>query len=82
LSNFGGLLLLPHSHDAFEIKPQYLIQVSHTVMGLFAKFLAIERWLELKLESPASWWAGLKSLLRCLMDTSPYSTMKTGSRIS
>ncbi|HYB09296.1 MAG TPA: CopD family protein [Alphaproteobacteria bacterium] len=67
LSAFGGLLLLTHSHGAFEIKPQYLIQVSHTVMGLFAMFLAIGRWLELKLEPPASRWAGLGATASLLL---------------
>ena len=62
LSAFGGLLLLTHSHGAFEIKPQYLVQVSHTVMGLFAMFLAIGRWLELKLEPPAARFAGLGAI--------------------
>ncbi|HEY6335969.1 MAG TPA: CopD family protein [Alphaproteobacteria bacterium] len=66
LSAFGGLLLLTHSHGAFEIKPQYLIQVSHTVMGLFAMFLAIGRWLELKLEPPVSRWASLGAITSLL----------------
>jgi copper resistance protein D len=66
LSAFGGLLLLTHSHGAFEIKPQFLIQVSHTVMGLFAMILAIGRWLELKLDPPASRWAGLGAIASLL----------------
>lgn len=66
LSLAGGILLLTHSHAAFELKSQYLIQVSHTAMGLFALFLAIGRWLELRLEPPASRWAGLGALVSLL----------------
>lgn len=66
LSLVGGVLLLTHSHAAFELKPQYLIQVSHTAMGLFALFLAIGRWLELRLEPPVARWAGLGALASLL----------------
>jgi putative copper resistance protein D len=66
LAAFGGVLLLTHSHSAFELKPQYLIQVSHTAMGLFAMFLGIGRWLELRLEPPAGRWAGLGAVLSLL----------------
>ncbi len=62
LAAMGGLLLLTHSHAAFEVKPQYLIQLSHTVMGMLAVFLACGRWLELRLEPPASRWAGFVAL--------------------
>jgi putative copper resistance protein D len=67
LAAIGGLLLLTHSHSAFEVKPQYLIQLSHTVMGMLAVFLACGRWLELRLEPPASRWAGFVALCSMLL---------------
>lgn len=47
---FGGLMLLTHSHVGFQAKTTFLIQISHTLMGVFALILAIGRWLELKLD--------------------------------
>ena len=47
---FGGLILLTHSHVGFQAKTAFLIQISHTLMGVFALILAIGRWLELKLD--------------------------------
>ena len=67
LAAIGGLLLLTHSHSAFELKPQYLIQLSHTVMGILAVFLACGRWLELRLEPPGSRWAGLAAVYAMLL---------------
>ncbi|HEB77310.1 MAG TPA: copper resistance protein [Methylothermaceae bacterium] len=58
----GGILLLTHAHGGFELKTEYLIQSTHTVMGLLAIFMAASRWLELKLEPPASVWAGMVSM--------------------
>lgn len=56
LSAFGGVLLLTHAHAEFELKSEYLIQSTHTMMGLLAMFVAAGRWLELRLvpaEGPA-----------------------------
>jgi putative copper resistance protein D len=55
----GGVLLLTHSHTAFEIKSQFLVQVSHTAMGFLAVVLAAGRWLELRLQPPAATVAGV-----------------------
>ncbi|XSG85749.1 MAG: copper resistance D family protein [Methylohalobius sp. ZOD2] len=62
LCAFGGILLLTHSHAGFELKTEYLIQSTHTVMGLLAALMAASRWLELKLEPPAATWAGVAAI--------------------
>ncbi|WP_305907375.1 CopD family protein [Methylomarinum sp. Ch1-1] len=62
LAAFGGLMLLAHSHVGFEPKTAFLIQVGHTLMGLFALILACGRWLELKLDSPGKEIAGFISV--------------------
>jgi putative copper resistance protein D len=54
----GGLLLLTHSHAAFEPRSYYLIQVTHTTMGGLAVLMACARWLELRLGPPQSRVAG------------------------
>ena len=55
----GGLLLLTHAHGAFELKAEYLTQVSHTAMGVFAVLMGCGRWLEIRIEGPAGRMAGL-----------------------
>jgi putative copper resistance protein D len=62
LCAFGGILLLTHSHAGFELKTEYLIQSTHTVMGFLAVVMAAARWLELKLTPPASTWAGITAI--------------------
>jgi len=62
LAAFGGLMLLAHSHVGFQPKTAFLIQVGHTLMGLFSLILACGRWLELKLDSPVKEWAGFVSV--------------------
>ncbi|TAL55142.1 MAG: copper resistance protein, partial [Methylovulum sp.] len=52
LAAFGGLMLLTHSHVGFQAKSAFLIQVGHTLMGVFSLILACGRWLELKLDKP------------------------------
>jgi putative copper resistance protein D len=59
----GGLLLLTHSHGAFEPKAEYLTQVSHTAMGTLAVLMGCGRWLELRLATPAGRLAGLGSIV-------------------
>lgn len=49
----GGAILLTHSHEVFELKREYLIGVSHTVMGGLGVLLGCGRWLELRL-TPAA----------------------------
>ncbi len=49
LAAFGGILLLTHAHAEFELKSEYIIQSTHTTMGLLAVLVATGRWLELRL---------------------------------
>ncbi|MGR9115903.1 MAG: copper resistance D family protein [Gammaproteobacteria bacterium] len=62
LAAFGGLMLLTHSHVGFQAKTAFLIQVGHTLMGVFSLVLACGRWLELKLDSPGKNIAGFLSV--------------------
>jgi putative copper resistance protein D len=62
LAAFGGLMLLTHSHIGFQAKSAFLIQVGHTLMGVFALILACGRWLELKLDRSSKDIAGFISV--------------------
>ena len=62
LAAFGGMMLLAHSHVGFEPKSAFLIQVGHTMMGVFSLILACGRWLELKLDLPGKKIAGFISV--------------------
>lgn len=62
LAAFGGMMLLAHSHVGFEAKTAFLIQVGHTMMGVFSLILACGRWLELKLDAPGKNIAGFISV--------------------
>jgi putative copper resistance protein D len=67
LATAGGVLLLTHSHAAFELKRYYLVQVTHTVMGALAVLMACARLLELRLAPPAGRAAGAASTLAMLL---------------
>jgi putative copper resistance protein D len=67
LAALGGLLLLTHSHAAFEPKSDFLIQVTHTAMGGLAVVMACARWLELRLGPPAARWAGATANVAMLL---------------
>lgn len=54
LCAFGGILLLTHAHAEFELKSEYIIQSTHTTMGLLAVIMAAGRWLELRLAPGAT----------------------------
>jgi putative copper resistance protein D len=54
----GGVLLLAHSHTAFELKPSFLVQVTHSTMGAFAGLMVVARWLELRMATPSRRLAG------------------------
>jgi putative copper resistance protein D len=45
----GGGLLLTHSHAMFNLKSEFLAEVSHAPMGLLGVIMAWGRWLELRL---------------------------------
>jgi putative copper resistance protein D len=63
LAGAGSVLLLTHSHVAFQSKASFLVQVTHSTMGALAALLAAARWLELRLGPPASRWAGVAASL-------------------
>jgi putative copper resistance protein D len=63
LAGAGAVLLLTHSHAAFQSKASFLVQVTHSTMGAGAALLAAARWLELRLTPPASRWAGVAASL-------------------
>ena len=63
----GGLLLLGHVHEGLQPKEEFLIQITHNVIGLLAVILACGRWLELRLTPPAGRLAGVVSLSAFLL---------------
>lgn len=67
LAAAGGVLLLTHSHTAFEPKSDYLVQVTHTVMGALAVLMACGRWLELRVGPPLGRAGGAASAVAMLL---------------
>ncbi len=67
LAAAGGVLLLTHSHTAFELKSSYLIQVTHTAMGALAVLMACARLLELRLPPPGRQVAQAASTVAMLL---------------
>ncbi|HEX9597164.1 MAG TPA: hypothetical protein VF982_09825, partial [Anaerolineales bacterium] len=67
LSVLGSVLLLTHSHSAFELKSDFLKQVSHTALGVLAVLVACGRWLELRLPQQAEYAAGLAANVALLL---------------
>jgi copper resistance protein D len=45
----GGGMLLTHSHAMFNLKSEFLAEVSHAPMGILGVFMGWGRWLELRL---------------------------------
>jgi putative copper resistance protein D len=45
----GGALLLTHSHAMFNLKSEFLTEVSHAPMGMLGVIMAWGRWLEVRL---------------------------------
>lgn len=45
----GGAMLLTHSHTVFATKSEFLIELSHAVLGFLAVVIGVARWLELRL---------------------------------
>ena len=67
LGALGGILLLTHSHTAFQPKASFLVQVTHATMGGLAAVVAAGRWLELRLAPPAGRVAGGAAALAMLI---------------
>ncbi|MGH7390854.1 MAG: copper resistance D family protein [Candidatus Rokuibacteriota bacterium] len=63
----GAVLLLTHSHTAFQPKPSFLVQVTHTTMGALGALMVTARWLELRLGPPADRLAGGAAALAMLL---------------
>jgi putative copper resistance protein D len=54
----GGGLLLTHSHAMFNLKNEFLAEVTHAPIGILGAFAGWARWLELRLPAarrPAGW---------------------------
>jgi len=49
LCALGGGLLLTHSHAAQNLKDEFLLEVTHTPLGVLAMMIGWTRWLELRL---------------------------------
>lgn len=54
----GGALLLAHSHERLALKSEFLIEANHVVLGILAVIMGVGRWLELRLDTIESDWAG------------------------
>jgi putative copper resistance protein D len=54
----GGGLLLTHSHAMFNLKDEFLTEVTHAPIGILGAFAGWARWLEVRLPeaaAPAGW---------------------------
>lgn len=67
MAALGSILLLSHSHSAFELKAEFLMQVSHTGMGVLAAFMACGRWLELRSSGTTGRLSGLAVILSLVL---------------
>jgi len=48
----GGALLLTHSHASLNLKAEFLLEITHTPLGVLALLAGWARWLELRLPPP------------------------------
>lgn len=48
----GGGFLLTHSHAMFNLKAEFLVEITHVPLGLLGMFVGWTRWLELRLPPP------------------------------
>jgi putative copper resistance protein D len=51
----GGGLLLTHSHAMFNLKEEFLTEVTHAPLGILGAFAGWGRWLELRLPEADRW---------------------------
>jgi putative copper resistance protein D len=63
----GAIILLTHSHTAFQAKSSFLVQVTHTAMGALGALMVTARWLELRLAPPGARIAGGAAALAMLL---------------
>jgi putative copper resistance protein D len=48
----GGALLLTHSHASFNLKSEFLVEITHAPLGVLALLVGWARWLEVRLQFP------------------------------
>ena len=53
----GGALLMTHAHAMFDLKEEFLTEVTHVPLGVLGAFAGWARWLELRLPEPARSWS-------------------------
>jgi len=67
----GGGLLLTHSHAMFNLKEEFLTEVTHAPLGILGAFAGWGRWLELRLPQagpgPGWFWIGCLSAVGALL---------------
>lgn len=63
----GEALLLTHSHAMFNLKAEFLAEVTHTPLGLLGVFVGWGRWLELRLPPPENRIPGRVGVLSMLL---------------
>jgi len=68
----GGGLLLTHSHAMFNLKSEFLTEVSHAPMGLFGVVMAWGRWLDVRLPRedatlPGWAWAACMTIIGLIL---------------
>lgn len=68
----GGAMLLTHSHAMFNLKSEFLAEVSHAPMGVLAVLMGWGRWLELRLPredrgAPAWIWSTAFCLIGAIL---------------
>jgi copper resistance protein D len=63
----GAILLLAHSHTAFEAKASFLVQVTHTAMGVLGALMVTAQWLEARLAPPGARLASGAAALAMLL---------------
>jgi putative copper resistance protein D len=68
----GGALLLTHSHAMFNLKTEFLTEVSHAPMGLLGVVMAWGRWLEVRLPAadrriPGRIWASCMTVIGLIL---------------
>jgi putative copper resistance protein D len=67
----GGGLLLTHSHAMFNLKEEFLTEVSHAPLGLLGAFAGWARWVEVRLPAagaaPGWTWRGCLAAVGLLL---------------
>ena len=63
----GSAALLTHSHAMFDLKEEFLVEITHVPIGILGAFVGWARWLELRLPQAGPgpgwvWRAGLAAV--------------------